>query len=102
MPAGLQCWDANGKLIVDIGDYNLLLFSTTSVTFPQNGTVITVPYSGVTAEGFFAAIVAPGDWANNYYVESLVTRTYNGGFRVINTAGDMSRVVLNINIYRFI
>lgn len=102
MAVGLQCWDASGKLIVDIGDYNLLLFSTTSVIFPQNGTVLTVPYSGVTADGFFAAIVAPGDLVNNFYVEKLVTRTYNGGFRVINSATGNDRVVLKINIYRFI
>ncbi|WP_139810733.1 hypothetical protein [Pantoea rwandensis] len=58
MPAGLQCWDATGKLVVDIGDYNTRYLGRASGTIDTNAAQLFIPYSGVTLNGSFAVIVA--------------------------------------------
>ncbi|KLE44082.1 hypothetical protein YA12_19385 [Klebsiella aerogenes] len=32
MAQGLQCWDASGRLVVDIGDYNMRYMGTYSIS----------------------------------------------------------------------
>lgn len=101
MPCGLQCWDANGKLIVDIGDYNTRYLGRTTVTMPANANIATGSYSGLTTGGSFAAVVSAS--SSSYFKNNnFATRTYDGGFRVWRLSRDVTAVTLTFDLYAFI
>lgn len=102
MPAGLQCWDATGKLIVDIGDYNSRYLGSVNVAFPANTLVITFSYSGLKANGSFGVVVATTSGGGVSSIAEHAVRTYDGGFRVFCISPGNSAATLTINLYGFI
>lgn len=104
MPSGLQCWDASGKLVVDIGDYNTRYMGRTTANVDGTVNSLTVPYTGATLNGSFAVIVAaksntpnlPG--ADPY---EFAARTVNGGILLIRVGGPKS-ITLTLDVYAFI
>ncbi len=101
MPCGMQCWDASGKLVVDIGDYNTRYLGRTSVTIPANTNVATGSFSGLAAAGSFAAVVSVSS-SSYFKPNNFATRTYNGGYRVWRLSRDVTAVTLTLDLYAFI
>lgn len=102
MPAGMQCWDTNGKLIVDIGDYNCRFFGAVNVSFPANTSAITVSYANLKANGSFGVVVATTSGGGVFSLSQFAVRTYDGGVRVFCTASANSAAILTINLYGFL
>lgn len=65
MPQGLQAWDANGNLIVDIGDYSTRFVGSYDLNMPINSTAINIALPGVSSETHFAVIVKANDGSIN-------------------------------------
>lgn len=101
MPCGMQCWDASGKLVVDIGDYNTRYLGRTSVTIPANTNVASGSFSGLTAAGSFAAVVSASS-SSYFNTNNFATRTYDGGYRVWRLSRDVTAVTLTLDLYAFI
>lgn len=99
MPQGIQCWDASGNLVADIGDYNCRFVGTATVSIGSNATVVTTPFSGATAAGYFAVPVAvPGGREPGYYY----CRAYNGGIRTFIILKYYFAHTITVNVYAFI
>lgn len=104
MSAGLQCWDASGRLIVDIGDYNTRYLGQTVATIDTNASQMSVPFNGSTQNGSFAVIVAAksnSSGAPNADTYEFAARALNGSVQIIRVGGPKS-VTLTIDVYAFI
>lgn len=104
MPAGLQCWDATGKLIVDIGDYNTRYLGRTTGTIDTNAAQLFIPYAGVTLNGSFAVIVATqsnSSGAPVAYPYEFAARAISNGVQIIRVGG-AKNVTLTVDVYAFI
>ncbi|MCU2854028.1 hypothetical protein [Enterobacter cloacae complex sp. I2] len=97
MPQGLQCWDGDGRIAVDLSDYAIRYIGSTSVTFSAGETSKNVSFAGVTQDGTFISNISTGALANEYYC-----RAYNGGFTVLYLPGGGSPAnTLNMEVYNF-
>jgi len=101
MPCGLQCWDATGKLVVDIGDYNTRYLGRTSVTIPANVNVIAGSFGGITTAGSFASVVSASS-SSYFKTNNFATKTYDGGYFVWRLSRDVTAVTLTLDLYAFI
>lgn len=104
MPAGLQCWDATGKLIVDIGDYNTRYLGRTTGTIDTNAAQLFIPFSGATLSGSFAVIVGAksnSSGAPVAYPYEFAARSVNNGVQIIRVGG-AKNVTLTVDVYAFI
>ncbi|MGK6325776.1 hypothetical protein ACMGEE_01565 [Erwinia sp. DT-104] len=102
MPAGMQCWDETGKLIVDIGDYNCRFIGVVNVSCPANISEVTVSYAGITANGSFGVVIATNSGAGISSISEYAVRTYDGGIRVIGIFPSNRAATLAINLYGFL
>ncbi|AVV37842.1 hypothetical protein [Pantoea vagans] len=101
MPGGLQCWDANGKLIVDIGDYNTRYLGRTAVTMAANTNVVTGAFGGLTTSGSFVVVVSAS--SSVYYTPSnFAARALNGSFNIFKLSSYTAAVTLTLDMYAFI
>lgn len=103
MSQGLQVWDANGNLVVDLGDYSTRIYTSQRVTIPNGvSTAIQYPVSGVTASGHFAVIT---EGNNTVVPDVLMTNytavTYDGGFWLIPIFGTSYSMTVTVDIYVF-
>lgn len=104
MTCGLQCWDASGKLVVDIGDYNTRYLGRTTGTIAANSNTLLIPYTGATLNGSFAVIVAAksnSSGAPNADTYEFAARSVNNGIQVIRV-GAAKSVTLTLDVYAFI
>lgn len=102
MPAGLQCWDENGKLIVDIGDYNSRFLGETSVAIGNNAPSVSATFPGLTQNGTFGIVVASSAAGGGFATESYAVRTYNNGFTVYSTSAATPESTLTVHLYGFL
>lgn len=72
MAFGLQCWDASGKLVVDLSDYNCRYIGTYDITIPRGQNSATVGVAGISATTAFGAIVKP-----NFFIEAFAEASTN-------------------------
>ena len=102
MPCGLQCWDASGKLVVDLTDYYLRYVGSYPVKTPKgNGSSVvsvatTVP--GMTAAGWMAVIVACNP---SYAFSNFATRCQAGKFTTYLMDKSGPDATLTIEVYQF-
>ena len=101
MPCGLQCWDANGKLIVDIGDYNTRYLGRTTITMPDNVNAVAGGFAGLTAAGSFVVVVSTTS-SVNYTPANFAARAYDGGFRIFKLSRYTPSVTLTLDMYAFL
>lgn len=99
--SGLQCWDASGKLIVDIGDYNCRYLGSATINIAANTPVTTGSFGGLTENGSFGVVVNSTSGVGFNY-STYAVRTYNGGYRVFYTAGSNIATTLTLNFYSFL
>lgn len=102
MPAGMQCWDETGKLVVDIGDYNCRFLGATGISYPANTAVVTGSYSGLKANGSFGVVVATTSGGGVTSIAEFAVRTYDGGFRIFNISPGNAAATITINFYGFL
>lgn len=102
MSQGIQCWDAAGNLVADIGDYNCRLMGSVNITSPvASNPVITTSFPGMTATGCFAVIVATSNSA--YPANLYACRAINGGFNTYLLSTSLSvAVTLTVYLYGFL
>ncbi|MEX5411289.1 hypothetical protein EGT71_01375 [Atlantibacter subterranea] len=101
MPCGLQCWDANGKLVVDIGDYNTRYLGRTTITMSENINAVAGAFSGLTAVGSFVVVVSAAS-SVNYTPANFCARAYDGGFHIFKLSRYTSSVTLTLDMYAFL
>ncbi|ELQ6036669.1 hypothetical protein [Cronobacter sakazakii] len=95
--SGLQCWDASGKLVVDLGDY--MLKKQAEVRVPsKTGSYkqVNIPITGVTASCF--AVL------NTDYIQdnTWVTACYDGGVTIYFTLGQYFSGTATLEVYSYI
>lgn len=100
MPAGMQCWDASGKLVVDIGDYNTRYLGRTTATMAANTNQLTGSFSGLTANGSFAVVASVS--GTNLTPPQFATRVYDGGYRVFKLSRFTAAATLTLDLYAFL
>jgi len=101
MAGGLQCWDATGKLIVDIGDYNTRCLGRTTITMAANTNLVAGSFAGLTASGSFVVVVSAS--SSSYFTPSnFAARSYDGGFRVFKLSSYTAAVTLTLDMYAFL
>lgn len=101
MAGGLQCWDATGKLIVDIGDYNTRYLGRTTVTMAANTNQVTGSFGGLTTSGSFVVVVSAS--SSVYFTPSnFAVRAYDGGYRIFKLSAYTAAVTLTLDMYAFI
>lgn len=67
MAQGLQCWDASGRLIVDIGDYNMRYMGSVNLNVSAGSTTSwSVAWSGMRPTGWLAVMRVNQFW-NEFY-----------------------------------
>ena len=97
MPQGVQCWDGDGRIAVDLSDYAIRYIGSTSVSFSAGDRSKFVSFAGVTQDGTCISYGSSGARANEYYC-----RAYNGGFTVLYLPGGGSPAnTLNVEVYNF-
>ncbi|QUG75856.1 hypothetical protein GKQ23_13000 [Erwinia sp. E602] len=52
MSQGLQCWDENAQLVVDLTDYSMRYMGTINVNITATQRAWTVPFSGMRPTGW--------------------------------------------------
>ncbi|EKM0533784.1 hypothetical protein PTT84_004214 [Cronobacter turicensis] len=95
--SGLQCWDENGQLVVDLGDYMVRYLGRTVVNASGNITQMNVPYAGLTADGSFAAIVKLAGVTRIWN-----TSCYDGGFTLFFVPGTSYADTITVDLYSFL
>ena len=105
MAQGLQAWNENGVLVVDIGDYSTRFYTSLWVTLPAYQDAVSVGVGGVTNNSHFAVITQGSDASIDplFLATSLTATAGNGVVWVtaINGALTISRTVL-VDVYAFI
>ena len=99
MAQGLQCWDAQGRVAVDLTDYNLRFMGSITVTLGPTETSKNVAFSGATQSGTVVIITSASLRNPNEYF----CRAYNGGFNAFlmhGSTGGLSNT-LTIEVYNF-
>lgn len=100
MGAGIQCWDATGKLVADVGDYNCRFIGSINVSMPGNTPVVTAGFNGITAAGSFAVIVSSSTTIRT--PGTFTCRTYDGGIRLFSLLKSAAAATLTIHVYGFL
>ncbi|MCK0554305.1 hypothetical protein KFO32_14755 [Pantoea ananatis] len=100
MPAGMQCWDGNGKLIVDIGDYNTRYLGRVTLSIPANTMATSLSFAGLTTAGSFASVISVSN--PNLQSNNFATRAYDGGFRVWRLSTNKSSADLTVDLFSFL
>lgn len=99
MAQGLQCWDAQGRVAVDLTDYNLRYMGSTTVTFGATETSKNVAFGGATQSGTVVIVTSASLRNPNEYF----CRAYNGGFNAVlmQTSAPGVSNTLTIEVYNF-
>lgn len=63
---GVQCWDQYGRLVVDVGDYNMRYVSTVYLNVGPGANAWSVPVWGMRPNGWLAILRTNLYW-NDYY-----------------------------------
>ncbi|MEG5874664.1 hypothetical protein [Enterobacter ludwigii] len=96
MAQGLQCWDASGRLVVDLGDYNMRFMGTASLAIAAGTTnVWTVNFTGVRPSGWLI-IPVTNDFSQFY----CVPQTNSFSVRYTPTGGIYAQT-LSFELYAF-
>lgn len=105
--AGLQCWDASGRLIVDLGDYMVRYHGSTTIRFTGTGRTVTINYPGVTQNGSFAVITNTNYGSttiqHQYAITAYCVRCLDGKLTAYYLVGDNApATTLTVEVYSFI
>jgi len=96
MAQGLQCWDAAGRLVVDLGDYNMRYMGSVNLSIAAGQTAWSVAFSGMKSTGWLAVLRTNQYWNNFYCI------TGNNAFTVqyLPTTGTYAQT-LTFDVYKY-
>lgn len=97
MAQGLQCWDAHGRLVVDLGDYNIRYMGSASLNVAAGTNNWVVNFNGVRPDGWII-IVTTSDAMTEFYCIPQ-TNSFNVKYTPVN--GSFARTI-NFELYTFI
>lgn len=99
--SGLQCWDAKGTLIVDLGDYMTRYHGKATITIAKGAASGSVAFSGATQAGTFAAITAANPRGG---FNECIVRATNGKLTAyyLPTGNALYAFTLTVEVYSFI
>lgn len=66
MAQGIQCWDQYGRLVTDLGDYNMRYMGSVSLSIGANQTAWSVGFAGMRPNGWLAVMRTSQYW-NEFY-----------------------------------
>ncbi|WP_154943690.1 hypothetical protein [Klebsiella grimontii] len=98
MGFGLQCWDANGKMVVDTSDYNCRYLGTFSVKMPPGATSVSQSVPGVTLGNSFAAITK-ASYGSGFIMAYCVMG--NNIFTLYSSDGYHTDETFTVEVYRY-
>ena len=104
MSQGIQCWDASGNLVIDIGSYSCRYIGTYSVAMAAGVSLVSQSISGLVGDNSFAAVVA-SSYTSSYVDGAWYAKTKDGGFDIFylpSTSGMSTAVTLTVDVYAFI
>jgi len=96
MAQGLQCWNAAGQLIVDLGDYNMRYMGSVNLSITAGQTAWSVAFSGMRSTGWLAIL------RTNQYWNNFSCITGNNAFTVqyLPTTGTYAQT-LTFDVYKY-
>lgn len=96
MAQGIQCWNAQGTLLVDLGDYNMRYVGSQTVSLPSGATQWNFTYTGMTSSGWIVYIQDTASFPQ------YVCRCYDGGYRIAfaPTSAPATKTV-TVDIWRY-
>lgn len=95
MAQGLQCWNANAELVVDLGDYNIRFMGTYTITNPPATFTFNIP--DMRSTGWFAHSAN----ATNQYINVYYCVCNNGTMTVNNLLGSGQLGTYSFNVYKW-
>lgn len=103
MAAGLQAWDASGRLVVDLTDFTTRFVTSVTVTIPANQTAAFLTIGGVTPDAHFAVITKGNDsLTQGLLLTELCASCTNGGVWVVSLNGIyVSNRTVVVDVYTF-
>ncbi len=100
MGNGLQCWDSNGNITVDLGDCSTRFFASIDATLPKNQAAVNISYPGVTSDRHFAAIARAGPFFHGDIIfDGVTVCTRDGGVWLISSVTDGYDKYYTVHIY---
>lgn len=96
MAQGLQCWDGSGRIVVDLGDYNMRYMGSTTLSIAAGQTSWTIGWAGMRTTGWLP-VLASTQFYNEFYCIPQ-----NGSFAVqyLPTGGSYAQT-LTFEIYKY-
>lgn len=64
--SGLQAWDASGRMVTDLGDFNMRYMGATSLNVGPGATAWNVGWGGMRTNGWIVVLNTSMYW-NDYY-----------------------------------
>ena len=102
MAQGMQAWDENGNLVVDIGDFSTRFVGRWRVYIPQGGNDVYVNVNGINGTNSFATILWTEGSLGGSIDTEYVAVTGNNGFKVIYLPQSSSRAInIDVEVYSF-
>jgi len=96
MAQGLQCWNASGVLVVDLGDYNMRYMGSVNLTIAAGTNAWSVAYAGMKSTGWLAVMRTSQYWNDFYCIPG------NNAFTVqyLPTGGTYAQT-LTFDVYKY-
>jgi len=97
MAQGLQCWNAAGVLVVDLGDYNMRYMGSVNLSVAAGSTTAwNVAYTGMRPTGWLAVMRTNQFW-NEFY---CIPGTNSFSVQYLPVSG-VAAQTLTFDIYKF-
>lgn len=96
----VRCWDASGRLIADVGDYNIRYLGRQTITYPANAASARGNLAGLSASGSFGVVVSvsdAGSQANEFVVHML-----DNAYDIIAQVKVYQNITLQVDLYSFV
>ncbi|QEG10402.1 hypothetical protein KMI8_24 [Klebsiella phage KMI8] len=99
---GMQAWDENGNIVVDIGDFSTRFVGRYRVHMPNGSNNVFTHIPGVNGTNSFAAIMwTEGSLQNSINTEYAAITT-NDGFKVMYLPEDRTMEInIDVEVYSF-
>jgi hypothetical protein len=103
MPAGLQAWDADGNLVVDLGDYTVKFVGRYSMSIASNASVSSITVNGIDGNNSFASIQSSNGTVDGSVRTDIVAKTKTNGVDLIYMpTGTSGGVTADVEVYMFV
>lgn len=103
MSAGLQCWDASGNMVVDLGDYTIKFVGRYRVSIPAGTGIGSVNVPGINGNNSFSSIMYTSGTLGGAIDSNWYSKTRNGGVDILYLPQYAhGAVTVDVEVYQFI